>query len=230
MTRTRRCAACAVLIPDPRPNQRFCSKRCRDRANWRRTHNRPETDPTVHTENLALLSKADRQLAGKQRTIARLRAGRQADRDRTRVAEVAAAAAERRAERAIASMGRDQHALSRKNAELSEALRQARQQTKTDHEHVQQLREALTRFREEAEQREHAERQVPTQTIRRQWEALAVRIARQAASPSALPLAGLDQEVVTTWQRLRQQNPTSSGPSTKARPTRPVAAPRRKNR
>ncbi|ROZ62086.1 hypothetical protein EDL96_11540 [Kocuria soli] len=236
MSRSLRCAACATPIPDPRPTQRFCNKRCRDRANWRRSRGLPEQDPATKDQDLPSITKLDRQIAGKDRTIARLRAGRQVDRDRARAAEVAAAAADRRAERAIESMGRDQHAISRRNADLADALRQVRQEAKTQSEHVDQLREVLTRFRVDAEQREQAERQVPIQTIRRQWEALAARLARQASGKTALPLAGLDQEVVTTWQRLRQQTPAPSSSSADgkapapARPTRPTARPKRKNR
>ena len=52
----------------------------------------------------------------------------------------------------------------------------------------------------------------------RQWEALAVRIARQASGGTGLPLAGLDQEVVSTWQRLRQA--TGTGTTETAAPAR----------
>ena len=116
--------------------------------------------------DLSQLAKADRQLAGKKRTIARRRARHQTDRDRTRAAEVAAAAADRRAERAIESMGRDQHALSRENAELADALRKARQDLQTEKRNNAQLRDVIGKFRADAEQRELAERQVPTQLIR----------------------------------------------------------------
>lgn len=236
MTQALRCAACTRLISAPRPNQRFCDKRCRDRAAWRRAHDQPEQDPSQAGVDLPRLAKADRQLAGKERTIARLRSRHQIDRDRIRAAEVAAAAAGRRAERAIKSMGRDQHELSRRNADLTEALRLAKEQAAATSARLEQVSEALARFRIDAEQREQAERQVPTQTIRRQWEALAVRIARQASGNAALPLAGLDQEVVTTWQRLRQQAPAPSstpaaGKTTlPARAARTAARPKRKNR
>lgn len=236
MPPSRRCLTCHTPLPNGAGARRlYCDSRCKHRAQARRRRGLDPSDAATAVnapDDLERLRKLDRQLAGKERTIARLRAGRQADRDRVRAAEVAAAAADRRAERAIESMGRDQHALSRKNADLTAALRQARQQAKTDSQHVKQLREGLTRFRQEAEQREQTERQVPTQTIRRQWEALAVRIARQAASPSALPLAGLDQEVVTTWQRLRQQAPASTSAPAGGKAPAPArsARPKRKNR
>lgn len=183
----------------------------------------------MHAQHVVLLSKADRQLAGKERVIARLRAGRQADRDRARTAEIAAAAAERRAERAIESMGREQYALSRKNADLTGALRVARGDAQLAQQRLDDLAADLVKLHDAAEQREHAERQLPTQKILRQWEALAARIARQASGPGALPLAGLEQEVVSTWQQLRQQNPTST-PSARTQAAHPAAAPRRKNR
>lgn len=219
MTQPIRCAACTRFLSDPRPNQRFCDKRCRDRAAWRRAHDQPEQDPSQVRADLARLVKADRQLTSKERTIARLRSRHQIDRDRTRAAEVAAAAADRRAERAIESMGRDQHALSRDNAELADALRKARQDLQTQKRHSAQLHEVIATFRADAERCEIAEQQVPTQTIRRQWEALAMRIARQA-SGNGLPLAGIDQEVVSTWQRLRHSPRTPQKQS----------SPRRRNR
>lgn len=137
-------------------------------------------------------------------------------------------------------MGQDQHALSRENAELADALRTACRDAESERQRNEQLRTALARYRSDAEQREQAERQVPMQTIRRQWEALAVRIARQASGNTALPLAGLDQEVVTTWQRLRQQDPATgktptsgknpAAPARAARTTRTTTPPKRRNR
>lgn len=234
MTRSLRCAACSAPIFKPRPNQRFCNKRCRDRANWRRAAGRPEHDQTDNEASRAQLTKADRQLAGKERTIQRLRQGRQADRARARAAEVAATAETARAERAISSIGRAQHDQRRQTAALREQLAQAAETMGAKDAEIADLRAGLRSYRADAEQREQAERQVPTRIIRRQWEALAVRIARQA-SGNGLPLAGLDQEVVTTWQRQRQQAPAtgsgkSAAPAQPTRPTRPATPPRRRNR
>lgn len=224
MPQILRCAACRSPLPETaRHNQRFCTTRCRERARKRVRRGGPEADPSPQGTVIGtdpLVAKLDRQLAGKQRTIARLRARHQADRDRVRAAEVVAAAADRRAERAIASMGRDQHALSRENAELADALRKARQDLQIEKWNNAQLREVIGMFRADAERRELAERKVSTQIIRRQWEALVVRIARQASSSTGLPLTGLDQEVVSTWQRLRQP----------PRMPQKQAAPRRRNR
>lgn len=235
---TRRCATClAALDPQARADKQFCSPACKNRARSRRRRGRPIADATQDEPNIDavdLLHRRDRQLVGKERTIARLRSRHQIDRDRARAAEVAAAAADRRAERAIESMGRDQHGLSRENAELADALRKARQDLQTEKRNNAQFREVIGKFRADAEQRELAERQVPTQIIRRQWEALAVRIARQASGSTGLPLAGLDQEVVSTWQRFRQAAGTdtadTTGPARPSRPARPATAPRRRNR
>lgn len=126
-------------------------------------------------------------------------------------------------------MSHDVRALNQENAVLAEQLRQARQESQTARKTVQQLTEALGKYRAAAD----AERQVPATTIRRQWEALAVRIARQASGKGAVPLAGLDQEVVTTWQQLRQQAQTRGAdrPIAKTtRPARPATPPRRRNR
>lgn len=228
MTSTRRCTACLTPLPADAPaRKRFCDTSCQRRAQSRRRRGLPEQDQPVAAVDLARLAKTDRQLAGKDRTIARLRAGRQADRDRVRAAEVAAAAAERRAERAIESMGHDVNALTRKKATLADALQRAQRQRAKDRQTIEQLHETLDKYRAEADQ------QVPAQTIRRQWEALAVRIARQASGNAALPLAGLDQEVVTTWQQLRQQNPPTGAGKTTGKTTRrarPATPPRRRNR
>lgn len=177
------------------------------------------------------LAKRDRQIANKDRTIARLRAGRQADRDRARVAEVAARAETDRAERAIAAMGQEQHAQRRRIAALTEQLGQAQEQAARKEQRIADLTAAVQTYRADAEQRVAADRHVPTQTIRKQWEALAARIARQASGNAGVPLAGLDHEVVSTWQRLRQQTPPSGTTAARqTRPTRPTTPPRRRNR
>lgn len=238
MTSTRLCPVCeSSLGPEARTNKRYCSRACKSRADSRRRRGQPINDGSHDPAESApalYARRRDRQLAGKERTIAKLRARHQTDRDRIRAAEVAVAAADRRAERAIESMGRDQHGLSRENAELADALRKARQDLQTEKRNNAQFREVIGKFRADAEQRELAERQVPTQIIRRQWEALAVRIARQASGSTGLPLAGLDQEVVSTWQRLRQAAGTgtadTAAPARPYRPARPATAPRRRNR
>lgn len=231
MTSPRRCAACFTPLPAGAPaRKRFCDTTCQRRAQSRRRRGLPEQDPTVAAVDSASLTKADRQLAGKQRTITRLREGRQADRDRARAAGVKAAAADRRAERAIESMGRDLHTVNRQKAELAETLRQARWDLEKERKRAERMRQVLSKYQAAAD----ADHQVPAETIRRQWEALAARIARQASGPSALPLAGLDQEVVSTWQKLRQQAAAppagTKAPQQPARRTRPTTSPRRRNR
>ncbi|MCY1685155.1 hypothetical protein [Kocuria sp. SL71] len=168
------------------------------------------------------LRKRHRQLVGKERTIARLRAGRDADRRRMRELEAEAASERRRADRAIASVGKDQHRLRAKNASLQDQVIEAHETVRQHVAEVERLRQTV---------RQTSPELTAAREIRRQWEALAVGIARQAAG-SNVPLAGLDQEVLTTYQRQRQapaaepQPATAKTPPRKNRPAaRPAARP-----
>lgn len=236
MKTTPCCAACRDLLPSQtRPGQRFCSARCRQRAAVRRRRGLPEADPTVRSPDAALaaeLPKRNRQLEGQLRTIAKLRDSRDEARAAAHKANVESEAQERRAERAIESMGREQYTQNRQHAGLSEALRQARWDLQQEQAKTERFLASLRKHTAAAED----EQAVPTQAIRRQWKALAVRLARQAAS-SNLPLGGLDEEVVSTWQRLRKQRQASnteqtSAAATNAQPgrTQSPRQPRRRNR
>lgn len=216
MTTTRRCAACSQPIdPAARKTQRFCSGQCRHRAKSRSRRGLPEKDPeyldpAVAAERYALLAKRERQIEGKKRLIQRLRENHQDDLRRMREAEAQIRAAQRREERAITSIRADTERLLRKNAELQRQL-----------EELAPVREAAAaqthRLRDEV--RALAAARELEQQIQQQWEDYAVRALRRSAK-SRLPLAGLDQEIVSTWQRLRQPPRTPQKP----------AAPRRRNR
>lgn len=222
MNPSTHCAVCRVRLPaDARPNRRFCSLRCQQRAAGRRRRGQPESDPPASVRPLAPdfeLRKRERQLVGKERTIARLRAGHDADRRRMRELEAEAASERRRAERAITSIGKDQHRLRAKNASLQDQVIEAHETVREHAAEVQRLRQTV---------REISPELTAAREIRRQWEALAVRIARQAAG-SNVPLAGLDQEVLTTYQRQRQAPAADPKPATAKTPprkNRPAARP-----
>lgn len=216
MSPSTHCAVCRVRLPaDAHSNRRFCSLRCQQRAAGRRRRGQPESDPPVIERPVAQdveLRKRERQLVGKERTIARLREGRDADRRRMRELEAEAASERRRAERAIASVGTDQHRLRAKNASLQDQVIHAHETVREHAAEVERLRQTVREISPELK---------AAREIRRQWEALAVRIARQAAG-SNVPLAGLDQEVVTTYKRQRQA-PADQRPA-------PAQTPPRKNR
>lgn len=224
MAAPTRCPACQAPLPSTaRPTQRFCATRCRKRAQARRGRGLPEADPgslTSAPDVAAALRKRDRQLAGKERVIARLRTSRQIARDRARAAEVEAAAESRRAEDAIAATHSEQARLREHNAELLQRVTQAQQELRKaagDAGEVAGLRQTVAEL--------SAVTELPRE-VRRQWEALAARIARQAAT-SNVPIAGLDHEVMTTWQRHRKQAPaTQPAPARRQRPAaRPAARP-----
>lgn len=228
MPAARRCATCRQpLDPASHPTRRYCSPACRYRASKRRQQGIPISDrptsSTAHAIDLdAALAQRERQLSGKERTIARLRAGRDADRRRMRELEAEAASERRRAERAIASVGKDQHRLRAEKASLQDQIIQAHEAVRGRDAEVERLRQTV---------REISPELTAAREVRRQWEALAVRIARQAAG-SNVPLAGLDQEVLTTYQRQRQapagdpQPATAKTPPRKNRPAaRPAARP-----
>lgn len=224
MTSLRRCAACQQLLdPSARATQRFCAAQCRHRAKSRTRRGLPEADPPSQSTGLDLgpeLRKRDRQLAGKERTISRLRASRSIARAQARTARAEADAETRRADRAIESVAAGNLQLRKQNAALRQQVSQLRQQVAEvagAAEEIAGLRHQLAEV--------SAGAALP-RDIRRQWEALAVRIARQA-SGSKVPLAGLDHEVVTTYQRhLKQAQP--SEPTGQQAGKRPAAAPARR--
>lgn len=219
----RHCPTCAAPIPDDAHHRkRYCDSSCRRRAESRRRRGLPEADPVVQ-QSAAVnpdpeLRKRHRQLVGKERTIARLREGRDADRRRMRELEAEAASERRRADRAIASVGKDQHRLRAKNASLQDEVIHAHETVREHAAEVERLRQTV---------REITPELTAAREIRRQWEALAVRIARQAAG-STVPLAGLDQEVLTTYKRQRQATAGNQQPATARTPprkNRPAARP-----
>lgn len=208
-----------------RPTQRFCTTRCRKRAQARRRRGLPAADISDTTTGLDLsaqLRARDRQLAGKDRVITRLRDARHGDRAQLREAQRESAAETRRTERAIAAAATEQLHLRQRNAELQEQLTSM-------HRHVAEAARAgeeIARLRQTVAELS-AVTELPRE-VRRQWEALAVRIARQAAGTS-LPVAGLDHEVLTTWQRHRKQagspQQAAGQPAAPARKQRPAARP-----
>lgn len=226
MIDTRRCAACLrPFPPGAHHRKRFCDARCRRRTESRRRRGLPEADtPTAATglDLPAQLRARDRQLAGKERVITRLRAARHADRSQLREAQSESAAETRRAERAIAAAATEQLNLRQRNAELQEQLTSMHRQVAAAAgagEEIARLRQTVSEL--------SAVTELPRE-VRRQWEALAVRIARQAAGTS-LPVAGLDHEVLTTWQRHRKQagspQQAAGQPAAPARKQRPAVRP-----
>lgn len=200
MTTTRRCAACSQPIdPAARKTQRFCSGQCRHRAKSRSRRGLPEKDPEyldpeVAAERFALLTKRDQQLEGKQRLIQRLRENHQADLRRIREAEAQIRAEQRREERAITSIQADTERLLREKAELQRQLEETKPVVEAASAQTHRLRDEV---------RGLAAARELDQQIQQQWSDYAVHLIRRSAK-SRLPLAGLDQEIVSTWQRLRQ--------------------------
>lgn len=225
MTFPRRCLACLAALPvDSAPRRRYCDARCKHRAQSRRRRGLPARDSYDGGQADVLVKhihRRDRQLAGKARLIGRLRASRDTARAESRAAVAAAAADRRRADRAIEATAADVHQLRAQRARLLEENAQLRVQLTATEDLAQQLQTARTQLVDLA-----AVKELPAE-IWRQWSALAARIARQAATGNHPPLAGLDHEVVTTWQRHKTAATTPARAAAASRPQRrrPAASP-----
>lgn len=224
MTKPSRCRTCfAELPPASRSTQRFCSPACRTRANVRRHRGLPEADSAqrgLSEEQARLVQRRERQLSGKDRTLRRVRASRDVQRQRARAAETELQAERRRAEAAITAAAQDAATARRRCAELAaeaDRLRQATAAVEAETgKRAAQLETAYDKLRELA-----AVNTLPVE-VYRQWVAVAVQLAERDADSSLAPLAGLEHEIVTTWRGHQPPETTAPAPGTQPPRSRPA--------
>ena len=224
MVTQTRCATChQPLPPDARSTQKYCTERCRKRAQTRRRRGIREEDQdheAVASGVLVALTHRDRQLTNKERTLRRVRASRDVQRQRAHAAETELQAERRRAEAAITAAAQDAATARRKCAELAaeaDRLRQAAAAAEAEAgKRAAQLDTAYGKLRELA-----AVNTLPVE-VYRQWVAVAAQLAERDADPARAPLAGLEHEIVTTWRGHQPPKTTTPAPATQPPRSRPA--------